>query len=625
MNRNSIKVKSPKRATERKLTLLRKLMKLRQQKRQTNVKFQRQKKTKLKKQKGGRKLRALRAKTDRVNKAKAKLNRFNAKLQSRIFASNSFFSKRCDVLTLPMHSSWVDKYTSDRIHFKKEGHDFIYDYLTRYISRFGTTFLDHINPSATASIDGKSKTHNEILTSAWRFTRSISDHTKLGDMVLIISRTSFFQIEAFIACMLCGRIPAMASHPSKKVHKDEFDAKIIGIIKASNPSLIICDEEDRRTLKQYLPVASLTESDDFNAVDLKPEDLAFAQFSSGTTGIPKVIKISHKDLLAHCHEYATMIGLKSTNTIASWLPLYHDMGMIACFWLPLITGCNFIHVSPFDWLSNPDILLQAIEEHKATHVWMPNFAFSLLSRRQKMLKKHDLSSVSQFISCSEITHQDNLTTFADAFNVDRKCMRVCYALAENIFAVSQSTHLMSRGKYISCGSIIPGTAVVIKNDGVDVTEIQDGSVWIQSSYMPANLPKDKFGYYDTGDYGFMHRGELYIMGRTDDMIISYGQNLFPDKTEALVGNIPGIIPGRVACFGNYNEKKGTEEICICAESDSTSTELRDLVRNSVAQYLGISTRCFILPKGWLIKTSSGKISRKRSKKKWTEEMLSKKL
>lgn len=302
----------------------------------------------------------------------------------------------------------------------------------------------------------------------------IASKTNEHDTVVISCRTSFEQIECFIGCIMYNRIPIIIPHPSNKVFPHEFQNKLEKINQVVHPSLCISDKIDEDVFNKHWSVISdLTckESDDnldYNFIK-DSDEIAFTQLSSGTTGLPKVMHVTHNAIKKQCLEYGNVIDLNDNDVIISWLPLYHDMGLIATLMLPILHKVSFVHINAFDWLRNPELLFQAIEKYKGTLTWLPNFAFSLLAKRcHKSILK--LDTMRQWISCSEMTKYIDITKFAETFNKNGVTINelfICYALAENIFAVSHTNKVISsfEENVLSCGKILPGTSVFISPAG----------------------------------------------------------------------------------------------------------------------------------------------------------------
>ncbi|MFA6088642.1 MAG: AMP-binding protein [Candidatus Woesearchaeota archaeon] len=446
----------------------------------------------------------------------------------------------------------------------------------------------------------------------------ISSHTNQRDIIAISKSTSFQQIESFLGSILFNRVPVIIPSQSKKVHREDFFEKIQKIEQAISPKFCISDENDENIFTEFWPtVSKINYSEKKEVPDTDIKETAFVQLSSGTTGIPKIVKVSQKALISHCDEYYNFIGLSNKSVIISWLPLYHDMGLISCFLLPVLKRISFVHINPFTWLLNPGLLFDKIEKYKGTHVWLPNFSFSLLSN---IKTKSDLSSIKQIINCSEICNLEDMKNFVQKFSpngISETMIKTCYALAENVFAVSQSNSLSQFSGVMNCGKIIPGTSVIIVKGGKDVTEQCPGDIYIKSSYEPLSNEHTFYGYYKTGDIGFIKNGELHVMGRSDDMIIIRGRNFYPYTIERDISMIDGVKAGRVACFGVYCKETGTQEIVACFEDDGTRKENDIMVDilTMVSRKHDISICSKHVPAGWITKTSSGKINRKKCKER----------
>jgi acyl-CoA synthetase (AMP-forming)/AMP-acid ligase II len=362
--------------------------------------------------------------------------------------------------------------------------------------------------------------------------------------------------------------------------------------------------------------------------------------------------------------YSAALGLTDQDVIVSWLPLYHDMGLIAGFILPLVQGIPLVLMSPFDWVAHPAMLLRAIDQYQGTLCWLPNFAYNHCARR---IRKRDteglnLRSMRAFINCSEPVHHSSHVAFAERFaenGITLERLAVSYAMAENTFAVTQ-TPLGQAAKLdcvdrasmegqrradpiapdaptaqlnVSCGPTIGGTEVkVIGPDGALLPERHIGEIAVKSDCMltgyyqrddlNATLWHD--GWYRTGDMGYIAEGEVYISGRQKDLIINAGKNVYPQDLEAIVNQVPGVHPGRAVAFGVYDERDGTELIGIVAEADTDDPTKREQIAAQIRQHIAAQTTVSatyvaVVEEKWLIKTSSGKIARNANREKWLAE------
>jgi acyl-CoA synthetase (AMP-forming)/AMP-acid ligase II len=410
--------------------------------------------------------------------------------------------------------------------------------------------------------------------------------------------------------------------------------------------------------------------------------------------LQKGVALSHAAVLNQLAAYSDAIGLCEDDVIVSWLPLYHDMGLIAGFLLPLVQGIPLVLMSPFDWVQHPALLFRAIHAHQGTLCWLPNFAYNHCARRIRRRDMEGLSAASMrlFVNCSEPVRHDSHQLFLERFatnGVRPEMLAVSYAMAENTFAVTQTPpgrppqldwvnrQVLEQEQHalpvaadhpqgvarVSCGRPIPNTGIrILDQDGATLPERRVGEVAITSDclltgyYNRPDLQPFRDGWYQTGDRGYIADGELYVIGRSKDLIINAGKNIYPQDIEAIVNTIPGVHTGRVVAFGVPDQREGTELVVIVAEvtgenvgvgqprnnssheeptslaaasppnEEQSKLKTRDwetekLIRQEVARQAGVTVSYMHLvgPK-WLLKTSSGKIARAANRDKWLEEM-----
>ena len=352
--------------------------------------------------------------------------------------------------------------------------------------------------------------------------------------------------------------------------------------------------------------------------------------------------------------------MTAEDTVASWLPLYHDMGLIACFVTPLISGTPIVEISPFDWVTKPALLLESIDAYRATLCWQPNFAYAVLARavRDEELIDLDLSSVRAFVNCSEPVMAASHDAFSARFAVGHDRLTACYAMAENVFAVTQSPvgeaprvdrvchdtferehrAVLSDGgdtiDLVSNGSAIDGVQVRVVADGVTCQERSGGEIEIAGDSIFSgyhgrpDLTEAAFSdqWYLTGDLGYLADGELFVTGRAKDLIIIQGRNFYPTDIETAVGELDEIVSGRVVAFGKTDERTGTESLVVLAESDADEDAWGRLgleIRKTVAQTFDCTVGAVqILPRRWLIKSTAGKPARADSRQKYEAQFES---
>jgi acyl-CoA synthetase (AMP-forming)/AMP-acid ligase II len=352
------------------------------------------------------------------------------------------------------------------------------------------------------------------------------------------------------------------------------------------------------------------------------EDTALVQFSSGSTGLQKGVLLTHRAVLAHSRSYARSIALSRDDTIVSWLPLYHDMGLIACFLLPLTCGVPFVQMGPFEWIAAPDLLFQAIETHKGTITFLPNFAYHVLARKAR---PRDLGSMRLFVNCSEPVYERTHAEFRGAFGVEGARLSVSYAMAENTFAVSQRRpwnvygERAFAGKSVpSCGHVVEGTEVVVRDaDSDGVGELCIRGELMFDRFLDGSKPLTDDGFYRTGDLGSVTpEGEVFVTGRKKDLVIAMGKNLYPQDVETLCSAVAGVYPGRAVAFGVENPATGSEDLAVIVERDGTATDsaVKMSILARVNAELGVvPAHVLVVSHMTLVKTSSGKICRSRNR------------
>ena len=494
-----------------------------------------------------------------------------------------------------------------------------------------------------------------------------------GDLIIIAHTQNLESIFAFWGALLVGAIPAMFPTLTEKLDPDIYMGSMAELTRFSNVQAILTTDEFAPQLAGHVPcpvygsgqlAASITAAElaDFVPATPAPAGIAFLQHSSGTTGLQKGVALSHQAVLNQLATYSDAIQLSDKDVIVSWLPLYHDMGLIAGFLLPLFQGVPLVLMSPFDWVKHPALLFQAIHHYRGTLCWLPNFAYNHCARRIRQRDTEQLSAASMrlFINCSEPVRAESHALFLERFaanGVTPAMLGVSYAMAENTFAVTQTPpgrepildtidqHALEQERRarpvpahhpqavakVACGPPIPGTAVrVLDKAGHPLPERHVGELAIRSSYMLSeyyrrpDLHPFHDGWFRTGDMGYLAGDEVYIIGRSKDLIINAGKNVYPQDIEAVVNTIPGIHPGRAVVFGVPDEREGTELIAVVAETDELDpagykTTVK-AIRQEVARQttVTISYVQLVGPK-WLIKTSSGKIARAANREKWLAE------
>jgi fatty-acyl-CoA synthase len=498
-----------------------------------------------------------------------------------------------------------------------------------------------------------------------------------GDVCAIIFRHNSHLYPLYLAICSIGAIPAILAYPNPRLHPDKFRQGIEGMSQRSGLDWILTERElqskiepavviDQSTIKGlYYPLewggSNPSEADKTWIEQVRgaiaPGDPFLLQHSSGTTGLQKPVLLSHRAVLEHVARYSAAIDLSRSDRIASWLPLYHDMGLIAAFHLPLAFGIPTIQIDPFEWVLGPSLLLEAISKERASIAWLPNFAYNMMADKipDEELAGIDLSSWRMVINCSEPVRYESHERFLRRFQpygLRPSAISSCYAMAETTFAVTQTANgveprtlsvdrtELSRGRLkptsngdaaricVSSGKPIDGCDVRVVDESRNelgegsIGEIAVASVSLFDGYR--NYPEKtaevlQNGWYYTGDYGFQIERDLFVIGRKKDIIIVAGNNVYPEDVEDAVSKVDGIIPGRVVAFGEENVSLASEQVAVIAESavedDTGRKALRlGVIKAGMAIDVTIA-HVYLVPPRWLIKSSAGKPSRKANRER----------
>jgi fatty-acyl-CoA synthase len=533
------------------------------------------------------------------------------------------------------------------------------------------TVLSMVSSSAEPEVVTLSRLRDEVSANAFAI-RDLG--VRPGEVVAIVHTQSLDAIFAFWGAILCGAVPAMFPTLTEKLDRQIYLSRLSRLIELTDVALVLTTEGFRQEIAENVSCRVLSVPDTIGQNEevfedlvkgygrVSPDAITFLQHSSGTTGLQKGVALSHKAVLNQIASYSDALRLTPSDVIVSWLPLYHDMGLIAGFLLPMLQGVPLVLMSPFDWVQHPGLLLRAIHENKGTLCWLPNFAYNHMVRRvrERDLDQMNLASVRAFINCSEPVRHDSHEMFLERFaknGIGPEAFAVSYAMAENVFAVTQTnpgvkaktdridremlvtvgraipvladTGSENRVTIVSCGRPITGVKLrIIDSQGNEAQERTVGEISIGGEslftgyYRRSDIqPFGSDGFFCTGDTGYVADGELYVIGRKKDIIIANGKNLYPQDIEAVVNQIDQIIPGRSVAFGVMDEREGTERVVVVAEwiplDTSNESDIRNEVRRQVASALDVMVgEVSLVPPRWLIKTSSGKIARNANKSKW---------
>lgn len=469
----------------------------------------------------------------------------------------------------------------------------------------------------------------------------------------------------YMGVVLAGALPSVMAYPNDRLHPQKFRDGLQGMASKSGLDWLLTDADLHARFAEFLGASSVRIAlisdqpwSNHEPIELSDADSAAAddpcllQHSSGTTGLQKGVMLSHRAVLDHAIRYGEAIALTSTDSVASWLPLYHDMGLIAAFHVPLAFGIPIVQLDAFSWVVRPVELLRAVAHERATLCWLPNFAFNLIADRVRSseIPADACTSLRLVTSCSEPVRNSSIERFISKlapFGLRATGIAASFAMAETTFAITQTPigtapvveHVvrtalangiatltddatLSRA-CVSSGQVIAGCAVrVVDANGALLEDGMVGSLEVQSASLFAGYRHNESatarvfrdGWFITGDLGYVRNGELFVIGRQKDLIIVAGRNIYPEDVEDAVGMVDGVTPGRVVAFEIDDEQRGTGQIAVVVETAETALAELKALRSRVARVgadfdVPINHVFFAQPR-WLIKSSSGKLSRK---------------
>lgn len=530
--------------------------------------------------------------------------------------------------------------------------------------------------------DQRAITYRAFFTEAARYASALERAgVQPGDLVVLVLQHGADVLYSFWGAMLRGAIPSIMPFLTPKLDPARYYDSVRKLVALSEVKAVITYPDQQSDLEQHLAGID-TLAAIINVSDLEPQgtlaeyltrtppaaqDTAFLQHSSGSTGLQKGVMLSHEAVLNQIAAYSAAIDLTPDDVVVSWLPLYHDMGLIAGFIIPIVQSIPLVLMSPFQWVRDPLVLLRVIAEHKGTLCWLPNFAYNFMATRirRSALDGLDLSCIRALINCSEPVRADSHALFAEcygSYGLNGRTLHTCYAMAENTFAVTQSQldrpprldiidrdMLMEQRRaqpaapdserptvvMVSCGAPIPNTEIrVVDVDRRPLPERHVGEIALRSDCMlsgyyrrpDATAQVLDGGWYYTGDLGYIADDELYITGRQKDLIIVGGKNVYPQDIENLINDVPGVHPGRTVAFGVFNDALGTEDIAVIAEVEigdpDAHKRIASDIRTRIAQATDVMARyVHLVEPMWLLKTSSGKIARAANRDKFLSEVL----
>lgn len=489
-----------------------------------------------------------------------------------------------------------------------------------------------------------------------------------GEVIFLILRHGLDAHAAFAGAMLIGAIPSYLPFPNAKQDVALYWKHHRKVFVHTAASAVLVYDELKDSLRNTISELDSTILTASAADGLSPlstitlpadSSTALLQHSSGTTGLKKGVALTYDAICLQLDLYADALGLGAVEhpVFASWLPLYHDMGLIASFLMPLRLGIPIVSLDPFDWVARPGAIFDGIERYRATHAWFPNFAFLHTVAATQKGRVWDLSSIVAITNCSEPCKASAFDVFLERFGASglrADALRTSYASAETVFAVSQSVagaavrrlqvdpaciESLSEVRppppgetgttLLTNGPPLHGCEVAVLRDGEIRGEGAIGEIVVKAAYLFAGYYKNEEAtrqafvgdWYRSGDIGFVERGEVFIVGRIKDIVITNGKNVFAHDVEAAIAKVRGLKPGRSVAFGFFSEAAGSEQLIVVAERNDearSATTIAIEVNHAVLEEVGVPCSDIrVVDPGWLVKTTSGKISRAENATKYT--------
>ncbi|MCC6210203.1 MAG: AMP-binding protein [Burkholderiales bacterium] len=492
-----------------------------------------------------------------------------------------------------------------------------------------------------------------------------------GQMVAIMLPTCKEYLYCFYGVMLAGGVPVPLYPPARLTTIEDHMSRHVGILKSAGATIMVTIPEAKplayllraqvESLNLILTPQDFNASSgkNFNPVHRKPGDTGFLQYTSGSTGSPKGVVLSHANLMANVRAMGAAVNAAPADVFVSWLPLYHDLGLIGANFASLVLGFPTVLMSPLAFLSRPVSWLRAIHRHRGTMSGGPNFCFELCLRRiaDEDMAGIDLSSWRFAFNAAEPVSPETIVEFEKRFSkwgLRRNCLSPSYGLAESSVGVAITVpgtpwraDRLDRERFtktgeaveapagaasplivIGCGTPIPGHDIrVVDAAGLELPERQEGHLQFRGPsstsgyYRDPEATKGLFGggeWLNTGDRAYLSEGTLFLTGREKDIIIRGGRNISPYELEQAVGDLAGVRRGCVAVFGSKDAASGTERVVVLAEMRDKDAsrrvgidqDLRRMINDLAVGLIGAPADDIVLaPPGTVPKTSSGKIRR----------------
>ena len=509
--------------------------------------------------------------------------------------------------------------------------------------------------------------------------RLVASGVRPGDRVALIAETSAEFVQLFFGAIYAGALPTPLPLPTSFGGRDAYVEQIRTQLASCDPLLVVsppglfplvdaaadslpgCAAHDWAVfLTSEIVPGALPQA--------TPADIAYLQYSSGSTRFPHGVAVTHRALLANLAGHATSTRVQDSDRIVSWLPFYHDMGLVGCLLSPLASQMSADYIATEDFARRPLSWLTLVSRNEGTTLsYSPTFGYDICARRISssidVRERFDLSRWRVAGNGADMIRPDVMQAFVDAFDpagFKASSFLPSYGLAEATLAVSMmplgegivtdlvDERVLSGEGYagvatsnanvfgrptryraiVNCGKPLPGLTVEVRDDGgVRLDERHIGRIFVHGEGVMVGYFRDEAataaclvgGWLDTGDMGYLADGYIYIVGRAKDMIIINGKNHWPQDIEWAIEQLPGFKAGDIAAF-SITTPGGEEAPAVLVQCRTSDTgeraALREAIRNKVRAITGMSCVVELVPPRTLPRTSSGKLSRSKARSQY---------